>query len=121
MKRLDALYSMTSPVAGAVLKKWPAANGGFRQGWGGEPTLYFSPAGQIDFMHTTFGGHVGIDIAGQHRTPILAAHNGVISTIRGDRTNQGGLEVWLQSDPYEDKVPDDSMHMTVYCHLDEYV
>ena len=121
MKRVEALYSMTSPVKGAVFKKWPAANGVLRQGWGENPALYSAAANRHDTFHTAFGGHMGIDIAGAHRTPIVAAHDGFVTQCWGDRVRQGGLEVWIESWAYDGEVPENSKHTTVYSHLDEWV
>ena len=119
MDRNEALYSMTSPVTGVILQKWP--KGSLRQGWGENPALYSSAANMHDAFHTAFGGHVGIDIASAHRTPIVAAHDAVVTLCLGERTRQGGLGVWIESDPYDGEEPGNSKHATVYSHLDEWI
>lgn len=118
MNYQDFLRQMASPVAGAVLKKWP--HGDITQLWAENPKLYSSAANRHDDFHSAFGGHMGIDIVGEHRTPILAAHDGVVALTHGERTRQGGLEVWLQSDAYDDNGTLAKVQ-TVYSHLDEYI
>lgn len=118
MKRLDFLYAMTSPVQGAILEKWP--KGQIFQYWAENPKLYSSAANHHDAFHTYLGGHMGIDIAGPHQTPILAAHDGIITKTHGERTKQGGLEVWLESEPLDDEEPCNSKVRTLYCHLDAF-
>lgn len=114
----EFLRQLDSPVAGAVLKKWP--QGHITQLWAENPKLYSSAANRNDDFHTHFGGHMGIDIAGVHRTPILAAHDGFVAIAHGERTRQGGLELWLESDSYNDKgIP--AKVRTVYSHLDEWI
>ena len=114
----DFLKNMESPVQGARLKKWP--HGDITQLWAENPKLYSSAANRHDDFHTHFGGHMGIDIVGMLRTPILAAHDGFVAFMYTNRYSQGGLEVWIESDAYDDSGVL-AKAQTVYCHLDEII
>lgn len=117
MNRLDYLYSLTSPLPGTDLRKWP--KGALRQYWGENPLLY--SASKADDLHRFLGGHTGIDIAPPFRTPVYAAHSGYIpSDLYFDNpTRAGGREVWVYSDPLDGETPGNSRVCTVYCHLDQ--
>lgn len=117
MNRIDYLYGLTSPLPNAVLKKWP--KGDLRQHWGENPFLY--SANKSDDLHRFLGGHTGIDIAVPFRTPVYAAHGGIVPVdmVFDNPTRAGGREVWVYSDPVDGETPGNSRVATVYCHLDE--
>ena len=118
MNYQEFLRSMESPVAGAILEKWP--KGHIAQLWAENPKLYANAAGRYDDFHTHFGGHTGIDILGAQGTPIRAAHDGNVIATQGERTKQGGLEVWIESAVYDDNGTL-AKCSTSYSHLDSYI
>ena len=110
------LEALNSPVPTATLGKWP--KGDVRQRWAESPALYSKAFGHTDDLHKFLGGHSGIDIAGAHRTPIVAAHDGFVQNIKTDRITLGGLCMWIQSDTLDlNGVP--SCIVTSYAHFDE--
>lgn len=118
MKHEDFLRALGSPVPSVLLKKYP--NGNIYQLWGESPELYANAFGHHDDLHKYLGGHSGIDIIGAHRTPICAAHDGYISTIKTDRVSLGGLIIWVTS-PVLDLGSGNSCVTTAYGHLDEII
>lgn len=119
MKRTDFLRRLKSPLPSAKLDKWP--KGDIRQYYGENPEAYSTAFGQADDLHKFLGGHSGIDIATFHRDPVYAAHDGVVQSLKTDRTSIGGIVVYLTSDPLDDKGVGDARAQTAYAHLDEAV
>lgn len=119
MKRKNFLARLKSPLPNAILQKAPA--GHIMQFWGENPDLYSRVFGQSDDLHYYLAGHSGIDISTHHRDPVYAAHDGYVAGIRSDREGMGGLVVWLNSEPLDDKAKGDCRIQTAYAHLDEIV
>src|SRR4051812_44611842 len=114
MKRDDFKRSLKSPLADAILKKYPTGN--IMQFWGENPDLYSASYGQHDDLHLSLGGHAGIDIFTHYGDEVLAAHDGYILKLYTDPKGAGGLGVWIASDPLDGETPGNSQVWTAYCH-----
>ena len=117
MKRTDFLASLKSPLPNAKLDKYPY--GDIRQYWSENAALYSNAFGQNDDLHYYLGGHSGIDLATFFRDPVCASHDGYVDSLRTNKDNLGGLVVYINSDPLDDKVEGDCRIQTAYGHLDE--
>ena len=116
MKRTEFLYSLTSPIEGAVMKKYPVGN--IMQGWGESPELYSKAFGFKDDFHKYIGGHSGLDISTFHRDDVVATHAGKVVQVRQDRKSVGGLVVYVKSETMQDRGKT-VYFVTAYGHLDE--
>lgn len=118
MKHQEFLKSLANPVPSAVLKKYP--EGDVVQYWAESPELYSRAFGQTDDFSKYAGGHTGIDIRGPHRTPVAAAHDGIVYAVKTDRQSLGGLCLWIRS-PSLDLNGQESCITTGYGHFDQII
>lgn len=116
MTKEEYLVGWVSPVPSVTLKPYPL--GSVVQHWGDSPELYSKHFGQNDDVHRFLGGHTGIDIAGVHRAPIIAAGEGSVVYVKTNRRDIGGLVIAIDS-PMLDDHGNDIIIRTVYAHLDE--
>src|SRR3990167_8108666 len=118
MTKNEFLENLKSPLPNAILKKYPLGN--IMQFWAENSELYSGVFGQKDDVFKYISGHSGLDIATFHRDKVYAAHNGFVSQIKTDKTNMGGLVVWIQSDILDDNGKQKIISSS-YGHLDEIV
>lgn len=118
MNHEDFLYQLANPAPRSVLKLHPRGN--IVQAWANNASLYAQAFGHHDDVHRFTAGHTGLDITGEHRAPIVAAHNGIVKETRSERAGLGGLCVWINS-PVLDLNGASSMITTGYGHLDEII
>lgn len=94
--------SLTNPLKGCRLKRWP--HGDIYQGFGENKELYKAAIG--------LDGHNGIDLIQPENTPVVAATSGHVVDIK-DTPNGYGKHVRIVSD----KQPDGTYLETTYGHL----
>lgn len=114
--RLDFIKALHNPTPDLVLKKWPEGN--IFQFWADNPELYAKAFGQKDDIYPYAGGHTGIDISGPHRSDVVPAFDGTLTSITTNRTSLGGVMAVITSEELEDG-PDIVRFESIYGHLDE--